>query len=93
MRFHCPTRGTITVPALPANTQKDFYLSPNGNDEKVNRLTDADLEEHWHGERDYAIQDLFTKKWISPVKAYVKVIDKNRFAKLLKIAGCAAVGK
>jgi twitching motility protein PilT len=33
---------------------------------------------------DDAIQDLLTKKWISPEEAYEKSIDKNRFAKLLK---------
>ncbi|MBH0201406.1 MAG: Flp pilus assembly complex ATPase component TadA [Nitrospira sp.] len=33
---------------------------------------------------DDAIQDLLTKKWISPEEAYEKCIDKNRFAKLLK---------
>jgi twitching motility protein PilT len=33
---------------------------------------------------DDAIQDLLTKKWISPEEAYEKAIDKNRFAKLLK---------
>ena len=31
-----------------------------------------------------AIQELLTKKWISPEEAYEKSIDKNRFAKLLK---------
>ncbi len=34
---------------------------------------------------DDAIQELLTKKWISPEEAYEKSIDKNRFAKLLKI--------
>jgi len=33
---------------------------------------------------DDAIQELLTKKWISPEEAYEKSIDKNRFAKLLK---------
>lgn len=33
---------------------------------------------------DDAIQDLLTKKWISPEEAYEKSIDKNKFAKLLK---------
>ncbi len=33
---------------------------------------------------DDAIQDLLTKKWISPEEAYEKCIDKTRFAKLLK---------
>jgi Tfp pilus assembly ATPase PilU len=33
---------------------------------------------------DDAIQDLLTKKWISPEEAYEKSIDKNRFAKFLK---------
>lgn len=33
---------------------------------------------------DDAIQDLLTKKWISPEEAYEKSIDKTRFAKLLK---------
>lgn len=33
---------------------------------------------------DDAIQDLLTKKWISPEEAYKKCIDKNRFAKFLK---------
>ncbi|MGQ0557603.1 MAG: hypothetical protein ACT4PN_16855 [Nitrospiraceae bacterium] len=33
---------------------------------------------------DDAIQDLLTKKWISPEEAYEKCIDKNRFAKFLK---------
>jgi twitching motility protein PilT len=33
---------------------------------------------------DDSIQDLLTKKWISPEEAYEKSIDKNRFAKLLK---------
>lgn len=33
---------------------------------------------------DDAIQELLTKKWISPEEAYDKSIDKNRFAKLLK---------
>ena len=33
---------------------------------------------------DDAIQDLLTKKWISPEEAYDKAIDKNRFAQLLK---------
>ncbi|HEX5645810.1 MAG TPA: type IV pilus twitching motility protein PilT [Nitrospira sp.] len=33
---------------------------------------------------DDAIQDLLTKKWISPEEAYEKSIDKNRFVKLLK---------
>jgi twitching motility protein PilT len=33
---------------------------------------------------DDAIQDLLTKKRISPEEAYEKCIDKNRFAKLLK---------
>jgi len=31
-----------------------------------------------------SMQDLLTKKWISPEEAYKKAIDKNRFAKLLK---------
>ncbi len=33
---------------------------------------------------DDAIQDLLTKKWISPEEAYDKAIDKNRFVSLLK---------
>jgi len=33
---------------------------------------------------DDAIQDLLTKNWISPKKAYEKAIDKNHFAKLSK---------
>jgi twitching motility protein PilT len=33
---------------------------------------------------DDAIQDLLTKKWISPEEAYEKSIEKSRFAKLLK---------
>lgn len=33
---------------------------------------------------DDKIQDLLTKKWISPEEACDKAIDKNRFAKLLK---------
>jgi twitching motility protein PilT len=33
---------------------------------------------------DDAIQDLLTKKWISPEEAYEKSVDKSRFAKLLK---------
>jgi twitching motility protein PilT len=33
---------------------------------------------------DDAIQELLTKKWISPEEAYEKAIDKTRFVKLLK---------
>ena len=33
---------------------------------------------------DDAIQELLTKKWISPEEAYDKAIDKNRFVQLLK---------
>ena len=33
---------------------------------------------------DDAIQDLLTKKWISPEEAYEKSIDKNRFAILFE---------
>jgi twitching motility protein PilT len=32
---------------------------------------------------DDGIQNLITKKWISPEEAYEKAIDKNRFAKNL----------